>query len=91
MIEKRQKAIDIMNDAASLDFSGPVYRQRPDESVCQVTVWKRYTPLLLSLNSLMFTIDNQFLQIGRTILICEEIVSDICKRVLEEHTIADAD
>lgn len=35
----------------------------------------------------MFTIDHQFLDKGRTIPLDEKIVTDICVKVLEEHTL----
>ena len=41
--------------------------------------WKDYVPLLLSLNSIIFTINNQFLQIGGKKPIDENVVSMICK------------
>lgn len=75
-----------MAEEVEMDFTGPVYRKQPDETVGQITVWKRYIPLLLSLNSLIFTIDHQFLQIKRTIPIDEEIVTEICQKVLEAHS-----
>jgi hypothetical protein len=87
MAERRQKAVEIMNDEAAMDFAGPAYRRQPEETITTVTVWKRYAPLLLSLNSLLFTIDHQFEQIGRTTPVDATVVSDICKRVLEEHSV----
>lgn len=86
-VERRHKVIEIMNDEDSMDFSGPVYRKNPDDPVCTLTVWKRYATLLLALNSLLFTIDNQFNQIGRTTQVDENIVSEICRKILEDHTV----
>lgn len=83
--ERRQKAVEIMAEEAEMDFSGPIYRRQQDESVGKITVWRRYILLLLSLNSLMFTIDHQFLDINRTTPIDEAIVTEICKKVLETH------
>ena len=75
-----------MVEEVEMDFAGPVYRRHPEDTVGQITVWKRYIPLLLSLNSLIFTIDHQFLQIKRTIPINEDIVTEICQKVLEAHS-----
>lgn len=86
-IERRHKAVEIFNEEASLDFNGPYFKKNNDEQVCCLTVWRRYSPLLLSLNSLLFTIDNQFCQIGRTIPVDEKIVAQICTQILEAHTV----
>lgn len=83
--DRRHKAIELFNEEASMDFAGLVYKRDEQETVCTVTVWKRYAPLLLSINSLSFTIENQFWQIGRTKPLNQEVVSIICQRVLEEH------
>ncbi len=87
--ERRHKAVEILNEEASMDFRGPILKRTNEETVSSITVWKRYVPLLLSLNSLMFTIDNQFLQIERTVPIDESIVTEICQRVLKEHSVDD--
>lgn len=89
LVERRNRAVEIMSQEMEMDFAGPVYRRNCDDIVSSITVWKRYIPLFLSLNSLLYTIDNQFLQIGRTIPIEEEIVKEICTKVLEHHSTED--
>lgn len=84
---RKHKAIELFNEEAEIEFSGPVFKKNNDDCVCSITVWKRYVPLLLSLNSLLFTIDNQFKQIMRTTPVDEKIVEEICRKVLEEHSI----
>ena len=64
-----------MIDEAEMNFTGPVYRIQLEVTVGQITVWKRYFPLLLSLNSLIFTIDHQFFQKMQTVPIDEEIIT----------------
>lgn len=85
--ERRQRAVEILNEESSMEFSGPIFKRNQDDPVCSITVWKRYVPLLLSLNSLIFTIDHQFLQIGRTIPIDEKLVTQLCSKILEEHIV----
>ena len=87
--KRKHRAIEIYNEEESMDFAGPIFKRNENDVVCKITVWKRYVPLLFALNSLIFTIDNQFLQINRTNPINEDIVREICKRVLEEHSIND--
>lgn len=85
-VERRHHAIDLINEEEGMDFAGPIYRRNQNETVCTLTVWKRYAPLLLSLNSLLFTIDNQFRQIGRTTPVDEKVVTEICSKILEVHS-----
>lgn len=75
--ERRHHANDLINEEEGMDFAGPIYRRNQNETVCTLTVWKRYAPLLLSPNSLLFTIDNQFRQIGRTTSVDEKVVTEI--------------
>lgn len=85
--KRKHKAIEIFNEEDTMDFCGPLLRRSENEVIMKITVWKRYVPLLCALNSLFFTIDNQFLQINRTIPLNEDIVSDICRKILEDHSI----
>lgn len=87
IVESRHRAIEILNEESSMNFNGPIFQRNNDDPVISITIWKRYAPLLLSLNSLIFTIDNQIMQIGRTTPVDEKIVSKICKQILEEHSI----
>lgn len=86
--ERRHRSIEIFDQENGMDFAGPIHKKNEEEIVATITVWKRYIPLLLSLNSVMFTIDNHFKKIGRTFEVNENLVSDICLKVLEEHTIS---
>lgn len=90
-VERRQRSVEILSEEESMNFAGPIYKRNESESFCKVTIWKRYSTLLLSLNSLMYTIDHQFLDIGRTIPLDEKIVTDICIKVLEEHSLKEDD
>ena len=90
-VERRQRSVEILSEEESMNFAGPIYKRNESESFCKVTIWKRYSTLLLSLNSLMHTIDHQFLDIGRTIPLDEKIVTDICIKVLEEHSLKEDD
>lgn len=71
--QRRHKTVEILNEESSMEFSDPIFKRNPGENVFSITVWKRYVPLLLVLSSLIFTIDNQFFQIGRTIPIEEKV------------------
>lgn len=85
--KRKHRAIEIYNKEESMDFACPAFKRNENDVVCKITVWKKYVPLLFVPNSLIFTIKKQFLQVNRTNPKKEDIVREICKRVLEEHTI----
>lgn len=73
--ERRHKAVEILNEDSSMESSCPIFKRNPEENLVASLCGKRYVPLLFALNSLIFTIDHQFLQIGRPIPIDESIVT----------------
>ena len=81
-MDKKRREIEIFENQENMMFAGPIYKRNAEDTICNVTIWKRYSTLLLSLNSLLFTIDNQFAQINRTHPVDEEIVTEICTKVI---------
>lgn len=85
--ERRHQSISIFDEDSEMNFSGPICLREKEEIIMKISVWKKYAPILLSLNSIMYTIDTHFKRIGRTHEINEDIVSEICLKILDEHTV----
>ena len=84
--EKRGRNLVMHEKAAELDFAGPIYFKKDDDMLRDITVWKRYAPLFISLNSILFTIDEHYKNIGRSTPVDQEVVREICMNVLKAHS-----
>lgn len=59
--------------------------QTNEYPLTKITVWKRYAPLLCSINNICFSIDEHFRNISRTTTLDEDIVKDVCTDILSKH------
>lgn len=75
------------NSGALETFSGEPAPLTLEESspLTSIVVWKRYEILLFTLNNLFFSIDEQFMQIGRTQPLDYDLVKEICSQIMERH------
>lgn len=68
--------------------TGTVNRNLPNNGenpLTKITVWKRYAPMLYSINNICFSIDEQFNNISRTVPLDEGIVKEVCTDILNKH------
>ena len=56
-----------------------------ENPLTKITLWKRYSTLLYSLNNICFSIDEHFNNISRTTMLNEDVVKEICTEVLNHH------
>lgn len=63
----------------------PINEQTNEYPITKITVWKRYAPLLCSINNICFSIDEHFNNISRTTTLKEDVVKEICTDILSKH------
>lgn len=56
-----------------------------EDPLTNITVWKRYSTLLCSINNICFSIDEHFNNISRTTYLNENIVKEVCTDILKKH------
>lgn len=55
------------------------------DPLTNITVWRRYSTLLYSVNNICFSIDEHFNNLGRTVPLNEDIVREVCTEILTKH------
>lgn len=61
-----------------------------ENPLIEITVWKRYSALLYSLNNIFFSIDEHFNNISRTTMLDDDIVKEVCTDILNKHKADDS-
>lgn len=85
--ERENNFVQMVNRANELP-TRTVNQVRVEENVdplTNITVWKRYSTLLYSVNNICFSIDEHFNNIGRTVPLNEDIIREVCTEILTKH------
>ena len=86
-VQRQNNFVEMRNRANNLQTNtvNDVVIQDSTSPLTKITVWRKYSTLLYSINNMCFSIDEHFKNLSRTKPLDEGIVKDVCTEILNRH------